>query len=53
MTMLSYSKIVLEKVSFDRRLFLKEYRKMHRWMSPEEVQLFRRWARFRMSQATK
>ena len=43
--MLEYSKIVLSKVSFDRKIFLKEYRKLSRLLMPEESNELRQWVR--------
>lgn len=47
MTKLSYAKTILEKVSFDKKLFWKEYRKQHKWLSVEETAIFKRWFKFR------
>ncbi|MBV6645351.1 MAG: hypothetical protein KI790_07865 [Cyclobacteriaceae bacterium] len=44
-SMLDYSKLILDKVSFDRRLFLKEYRKASRNLEPSEVMELGRWIR--------
>lgn len=44
-SMLAYCKIVLMKMSFSRRLFLKEYRKSLSWLSPEERNELRQWVR--------
>jgi hypothetical protein len=41
--MLEYIKIVLQKVSFDRRLFEKELRKAIRMLMPAEVKRLRKW----------
>jgi len=46
-SMLSYVKVILEKVSFDRRLFRKEYKKSLRWLSRDEAGALRQWVRFR------
>lgn len=43
--MLEYVKMILQKVSFDRRLFRKEYRKSLGWLSMQEVNELRVWAR--------
>jgi len=43
--MLQYSKLILEKVSFDRRLFWKEYKKLHRGLDGQEVSALRHWVR--------
>ena len=41
--MLEYIKIILHKVSFDRRLFEKELRKAIRMLMPAEVKRLRLW----------
>ena len=41
--MLEYIKIILQKVSFDRRLFEKELRKAIRMLMPAEVKRLRNW----------
>lgn len=40
---LEYYKLVLEKVSFDRGLFMKEYRKACRMLKINEAKALRRW----------
>ena len=45
MTLLEYSKIILEKVSFDKKLFKKELRKALRWMPKEEMKDLVHWCR--------
>ncbi|WP_229248230.1 hypothetical protein [Dyadobacter sandarakinus] len=42
-SMLEYIKIILQKVSFDRRLFEKELRKAIRMLMPAEVTRLRQW----------
>jgi len=44
-SMLGYCKTILRKMSFSRRLFLKEYRKSLTWLNPEERKELRKWAR--------
>ncbi len=44
-SMLGYSKIVLEKMSFSKKLFLKEYRKSLSMLNPEERDELRKWVR--------
>jgi len=44
-TMLDYSKLILKSVSFDRKLFKKEYRKSLHWLSPLEVISLKIWIR--------
>jgi hypothetical protein len=43
--MLSYSKIILDKVSFDIRLFKKELRKLKRWVKSKERKELSRWCK--------
>jgi hypothetical protein len=45
MTVLEYSKMVLEKVSFDKKLFKKELRKALRWIKKDEVRQLILWCR--------
>jgi hypothetical protein len=45
MSWLEYSKVVLEKVRFDRRLFRKELRKSLRWLSHLERLQLLSWCR--------
>lgn len=44
-SMLEYCKIILRKISFNRKLFRKEYRKSFRYLAPDEQIHFRKWAR--------
>lgn len=44
-SMLTYCKIVLRKMSFSKKLFLKEYRKSLSWLNPEERKELREWVR--------
>ncbi len=44
-SMLKYVKTILDRMSFDRRLFRKEYRKSLAWLSKEEVSELRFWLR--------
>jgi hypothetical protein len=44
-TMLDYSKLILKSVSFDSKLFKKEYRKSLQWLSPLEVVSLKIWLR--------
>lgn len=41
--MLEYVKVILQKVSFDKRLFTKELRKATIQLMPEEVEVLREW----------
>lgn len=47
--MLEYIKIILQKVSFDRRLFEKELRKAIRMLMPDEVKRLKTWCYERFS----
>jgi hypothetical protein len=44
-TMLEYCKTVLGKVSFCRKLFLKEYRKSRHWLTAHEGAELKNWIR--------
>ena len=44
-SMLSDSKLILEKVSFDRKLFWKEYRKFVKLLEKPESNELRDWVR--------
>jgi hypothetical protein len=37
--------MVLRKISFNRKLFLKEYKKSFRYLAPEDKIHFRKWAK--------
>jgi hypothetical protein len=41
--MLEYTKSLLQKVSFDKKLFLKELGKSLGWLSKEERQVLQSW----------
>lgn len=43
--MLEYTKIILEKVSFDPRIFRKELRKLVKYISKEEYGHLRSWVK--------
>jgi hypothetical protein len=45
--MLNYCKLVLEKMSFDRKLLLKEYRKSLRWLPTAESRQLKAWMKER------
>ncbi len=49
MTMLEYTKMILEKVSFEPRIFRKELRKALRQSTKEEFQQLMSWCRERFS----
>ncbi len=51
-TMLEYCKTVLRKVSFCRKLFLKEYRKSHQWLTAHEGVELKSWIRSYRQQAS-
>lgn len=44
-SMLAYCKIILRKMSFSKKLFLKEYRKSLSYLNHEEQKELRRWVR--------
>lgn len=43
--MLEYTKIILRKISFDKKLLFKEYKKAKAFLQPHEVQALRIWLR--------
>lgn len=43
--MLEYVKTILVKVSFDRKLLKKEYKKSFRWLNQDELNELRGWLR--------
>ena len=43
--MLVYCKLILEKMSFNKKLFLKEYRKSLSYLSVEEQSELKKWLR--------
>jgi len=46
--MLEYCKLILEKISFSRRLFRREYRKTFRYLGPKEHFELKKWLRTKM-----
>ena len=44
-SMLAYCKVILLKMSFNRRLFLKEYRKAFAYLNAEERNELKKWVR--------
>lgn len=46
--MLEYCKIILVKISFDRKLFRKEYRKTFSYLEPNEHNELKKWIRDQM-----
>lgn len=49
-SMLGYSKTVLRKMSFSKRLFFKEYRKSLASLNPEERTELKKWVREAMEE---
>jgi hypothetical protein len=47
-SMLEYCKIILLKISFDRRLFRKEYRKTFNYLDKNEHGELKKWLRTQM-----
>ena len=45
LSMLEYSKIILAKISFDKRLFIKEYKKAFRHLDNNERTALKQWVR--------
>jgi hypothetical protein len=43
--MLEYSKLILSKMTFDRKLFKKEFRKAFRYLNREERRQLVKWVR--------
>lgn len=41
--MLEFKKKILEKVSFDLKLFEKELRKAMKWLMPQEIEELKNW----------
>lgn len=48
-SMLEYCKLVLEKISFSRKLFRREYRKSFRYLEPKEHFELKKWLRSKMN----
>jgi len=44
-SMLEYCKIILRKMSFNRKLFRKEYKKSLTYLSPEDQDKLKEWRR--------
>lgn len=44
-SMLEYCKVILVKISFDKRLFRKEYRKTFSYLEPDEHNELKKWVR--------
>jgi hypothetical protein len=47
-SMLEYCKIILVKISFDKRLFRKEYRKTFNYLDANEHNELKKWIREKM-----
>jgi hypothetical protein len=45
LTMLEYSKVILSKISFDKKLFKKEYKKAFRHLDNNERAALKNWVR--------
>lgn len=45
LSMLEYSKVILSKIAFDRRLFMKEYRKAIKYLNSGERDALKHWLR--------
>jgi hypothetical protein len=45
LSMLEYSKVILSKISFDKKLFKKEYRKAFRYLDNDERTALKNWVR--------
>lgn len=43
MSMLEMSKMILQRVSFDKSLFRKELSKAYKWLKPDEKLLLKVW----------
>jgi len=44
-TMLEYSKMILSKVRFSKKLFTKEFRKTKQWLTVDEHEELKNWLR--------
>ena len=44
-SMLAYCKIILSKISFDKKLFIKEYKKTFNYLAPNEQSELKQWLR--------
>jgi hypothetical protein len=49
-SMLDYCKLILRKVSFDKRLLKKEYRKSLQVLPVEESRVLRKWVKEQVSE---
>ena len=44
-SMLEYAKVILSKMSFDKRLFKKEYKKAFKYLNNDERLVLKQWVR--------
>ncbi len=49
LSMLEYSKVILSKITFDKRLFMKEYRKAIKYLNSGERDALKNWVRSQLS----
>lgn len=49
LSMLEYSKVILSKISFDKRLFRKEYKKAFRYLDHDDRTALKHWVRAQWS----
>lgn len=47
-SMLDYCKVILLKISFNKRLFRREYRKSFKYLKPNEHNELKKWIREQM-----
>ena len=45
LSMLEYSKLILKKISFDKRLFRKEYKKAFKYLNSHDRTALKHWVR--------
>ena len=45
LNMLEYAKVILSKMSFDKRLFKKEYKKAFKYLNSDERLVLKQWVR--------
>ncbi|MBT1705645.1 hypothetical protein KK060_20310 [Fulvivirgaceae bacterium PWU20] len=50
--MLEYSKVILSKISFDKKLFRKEYRKAFKYLDNGERAALKNWVRLQSDMLT-
>jgi hypothetical protein len=49
LSMLEYSKVILSKISFDKKLFRKEYKKAFRYLDKDDRVALKHWVRAQWS----